>query len=116
MQVDKIKDIVENYEDRLNALEYASLLDDECLKDFLAELDEMRKEAGKYRIEKLNNSVKRISISHKESYEQIGNFQRFFGGCHGNMEIEFSCGVTYKAEMLNPSWTQKKNDNNSNSE
>jgi hypothetical protein len=107
------KDISENYEDRLNALEYASLLDDECLKDFLSELEEMRKEARKYRIERLNNSVKKISISHKQSYEMIGNFQRFIGGINGNIEIEFSCGVTYKADLLNSSWTKNDRDQRS---
>jgi hypothetical protein len=114
-----MKDFVENYEDRLNALEYASLLDDECLKDFLAELEEMRKEAGKYRIERLNNSVKRISISHKLSYEDISmggqTFYRTFDHVTGTIEIEFY-NVIYKAETSNPSWTEKKNDREQRSE
>jgi hypothetical protein len=114
------KDISENYEDRLNALEYASLLDDECLKDFLAELEEMRKEAGKYRIERLNNSVKRISISHKLNYEDIStgsqSYIRYFGGITGTIEIEFGNNTIYKADTSNPSWTEKKNVNSSSSE
>jgi hypothetical protein len=107
------KDISENYEDRLNALEYASLLDDECLKDFLTELEEMRKEARKYRIDRLNNSVKRINISHKLNYEDILSLDqisyRIFEGITGTIEIEFY-NVIYKADTSNPSWTEKKND------
>lgn len=113
------KDISENYEDRLNALEYASLLDNECLKDFLVELEEMRKEAWKYRIKRLNNSVKRININYKLNYEDISmgghTSYRTFDHITGTIEIEFY-NMIYKAEISNSSWTQKKNDNNSNSE